>query len=113
MRDLEFRVWSGYGFRQVKTNRDLCFFSWRGNEGPETKITEFKWEQYTGRKDKNGVKIFQGDKYRYADQAPVHIVGDLVRFGKDLRRLGDYNRIKYPYHQEIEIIGNIHEEETK
>ncbi len=110
MRDIEFRVWNTKEkkyFQHFPNCRiDLALRYYETN-----KHVEYP-EQYAGLKDKNGKKIFEGDKLlRHKGEPP-----STVEYSKYRGFYLDHKTITAPYTRDIayaevcEIIGNIHEE---
>ena len=98
--------------------------SWCSGSGEWTssesirEIKDFVLEQYTGLKDKNGNKIFEGDRVLITGQGSIPdyeaiIYFELGRFAVKGKFCQDTSMIHFLSSETIEdfeIIGNIHEE---
>jgi len=133
MREIKFRAWDKLGKILYKSiwNLQWCFggirFAWDDyeNSDGETMITdlvdkEYELLQYTGLKDKNGVKIYEGDLLRvqsqYETDEPVDSSPNKVYFRDGAFRCGFHDMIlgeKVCTGSEgnwnMEVIGNIYE----
>ena len=72
-------------------------------------VNDFVVEQYTGLKDMNGKKIFEGDIFSLGDPNILYIVQwhDTGFSGKQIRSTS-YVGLSY-WRDRIEIVGNIHD----
>ena len=112
MRDIKFRVW----LKEIKTMQysDKLSSFFKDYEG-----TNIQMMQYTGMEDKNGVEIYDGDKvYFVKTYNNKRYVGE-VRYVKEVAGYmlcAMYNESWHSFEfglgtAEVEIIGNIHEQE--
>lgn len=90
-----------------RTNKGFSYeLGWASSFGTLLDSPEqFIVEQSTGSKDKNGKIIYEGDIIRVEDN------NCLITWDNDNARynVGGYGEIAYLNYNEIEVIGNIHE----
>lgn len=103
MRELKFRIWDGKKYDDhdwhINTKGNLCAWDHSGCE-PLDDNYPIIIEQYTGLKDKTGKEIYESDIVK--DKGQILVVPEIFECGY---RHGEYSE----YHEECEIIGNIHE----
>lgn len=111
MRQIEFRG-------KMKNRQDWIFghYSKRGRQHTirandvDVEINVETLGQYTGLKDKNGVKIFEGNIYRSRKEIGFIEFQNSSCFCVDGRYVGGIWKVHLCYmEQGIEIIGNIHD----
>jgi len=99
-REIEFRAWDkdGEKFSSIALGyalRDINYY------------TDYVWEQYTGLKDKNGVKIFEGDILRLDWIKRSYI--NPVKFSYGRFELDLNIPLSETFSAHSEILGNIHQ----
>ena len=78
-------------------------------------------EQFTGLQDKNGVDIYEGDKYKtsFGTVYTVFFVQGAFVGGKSIENtdpigwesdFGDEDLVESVFHKNIRVVGNIHQE---
>lgn len=80
----------------------------RPADGSEYYVIPETVGQFTGLKDRNGNKIFEGDIVRRSDGSICYVgyVAGVYRFFEKANR---FNEAIYNYYSYVEVIGNIHD----
>lgn len=131
LKDFDFRIWSGVSSEYLVTP-DEVFHDYQCNKRKnmeskyETYYQDLELERYTGFKDKNGDKIYDGDIVRYRKQnllisyecATWYIINPSIdedirvdcgiRLQDILERMKYHDKIDTENQIDIEVIGNIH-----
>lgn len=117
MREIKFRAWDNCNKQMLKIF-DLTWEDWgsivihgwtKDDEVKKMKHSGFELMQYTGLKDKNGNEIYEGDIYKLKNEL------GFIEYNKDSMRFllhsisYDDDFIGSFRYENIEIIGNIHE----
>jgi uncharacterized phage protein (TIGR01671 family) len=111
MREIKFRAWSNEERQYVYSDTFAKASGKRFGLTDFFKFTDISiLEQYTGRKDKNGKKLYEGDILRDYDEGYLY----QVVYYKDDTAFKYYDFINGDYYWYVdlpifEIIGNIHE----
>ena len=124
MRDIKFRAWDGKRMRQVfkiiflpDGISAVHFTDTQENEPGALGYSDerLRMMQYTGRKDKNGKEVFEGDRV-YSDQwSPKEhqvVFHDGSFWLRGLGPISKPNLVQIDYIEHFEVVGNIHENPT-
>ena len=118
MREIDFRAWDSLKMKMIPDFTNYA--GWEARDGYNTwRMDRYKKMEWTGEKDINGIKIYEGDliiqTYYLGDDDDIHskvlfkIVFNEGRFNY-VRIIGEmpYNS----YKRTTEVIGNIFENEV-
>lgn len=109
MREIKFRVWDGiHKFYHSNSSCMTIYGKTVVIDGISFDLRYSKLEQFTDLTDKNGRKVYFGDKYYDESLKRVSIVDELTRANWIIEE----DRMNFPMSR-VEVIGNIHEQEDK
>ena len=118
MREIEFRVYVHnknkiYNVKEIDFVHKILTFEENKSTNTMRTFNQVRLMQYTGLKDKNGKKIFEGDivmaDFDYTEQ-PMEVIYYKCGFklkSKDCKETYDYSI--HDETPELEVIGNIHD----
>ena len=105
MREIKFRAWDEVLEEFVLWKKFKEYYNWAIFENDKVKVM-----QYTGLKDKNGKEIYEGDMLKVGEWEPKEVIWKSEGIVSYILKHTDYFLgSNEPY--EIEIIGNIYENE--
>jgi len=130
MREYKFRAWDNeanlmiYSDHRNRKLYDVCYYFETDSKGELKCNWEAEWTesctpdggafnnlmQYTGLKDKNGVEIYEGDVVKYVDEH-YEIAQDIFDKAYYMRGVTQTINIECNIMEQIEVIGNIYENE--
>ena len=112
-REIKFKSWDS----EEKVMLDPVTIEWLMVSNLSAKASKFKLMQYTGRHDKNGVEIYEGDKVwctwttTYDDKEGVGVIEYHAPSFIIVREVHTDGKVPFDfnYFKTIEVIGNIYE----
>ena len=121
MREIEFRAWLKHlnkmiDVKTIDWDQDGDVISVKCPQGKTYSRYKIELMQYTGLKDKNGVKIFEGDIFKWGSTLYQVIYADFgfkvncVKGHNDIY-LYDFQLNYFEENDEIEVVGNIYEDD--
>lgn len=131
MREIKFRgkrINSGewlYGNLQVPKPPFAEYFMWN-KDNIQCRVDPETIGQFTGLKDKNGVKIYDGDKFQYRKHKG-YLLDDFIGvvkfkdgcFGYESNRdrlftpFSEFDELKEDFLDHIEVVGNVHDKQQQ
>ena len=115
-RDIEFRIWADNQFyykclvgntNNIEDNNWTCPMVWLEDKKEWVNCDNGIIQQYTGLKDKNGKKIFEGDiLIEYSNDIEYWVVS--YEYGKFVGTCDNVSEDLYEL-SDLEVIGNIYE----
>ena len=113
MREIKFRAWDSMEKKFI-SDVYISLDGWHYTNSKDDHEPHLIIEQYTGLRDKNGKEIYEGDKIHgngldYYDSKKTIAIVEWDETGGWYPFANNQDEAPYPYPENCEIIGNIHE----